>query len=83
MLLLQFAYGYNSWQGEADPSRTVSHGAELAFVFSSPQSDRADAAAAVEDMPEPIRLADMMVGYFTNFAKTGGCAERTGPSSSR
>ena len=66
---LQFAYGYNSRSGQADAGRTVSHSAELAFVFSSPQADGTE--AGVEDMSESVRLADVIVAYWTNFAKTG------------
>ena len=41
----------------------MKHGAELDFVFSR--------APSTADDDEPTRLADLMVGYWTNFARTG------------
>jgi hypothetical protein len=75
--LLQFAFGYNSAvQQEATHRIPVTHGAETAFMFSEPQQytgvdwSRLSELSASE-MSEPVRLADIMVGYWTNFAKTG------------
>jgi hypothetical protein len=65
----QFNFGYNRPEGTEDPTAHVTHGAELAFVFSHPTVE--GNGVPVADLPEPVRVADMVVSYFTNFAKTG------------
>ena len=66
---VQFNFGYNRREGVEDPTAHVRHGAEVAFVFSHPTQE--DSGVPVGNMPEPVRVADMVVSYFTNFAKTG------------
>lgn len=65
---LQFAYGFDSRGGQED-STTVTHGAELAFVF--PRSTTSAGSTDGTDLTEPQQLADIVVAYWTNFAKTG------------
>jgi carboxylesterase type B len=56
---------------QAEDHTTVTHSSELTFVFSSVQDEAEYGSTSVEELSEPVRLADMVVAYFTNFAKTG------------
>jgi hypothetical protein len=60
---IQFAYGYDRHTHEVSPGIPVKHGAELDFIFSR--------AVSPDDDNEPDELADLLVGYWCNFARTG------------
>ena len=74
---MQFAFGYDSrTMTEANPRIAISHGAEVDFIFSKPnQPIGPDWSRSWEltpgELAEAVRLSDIMVGYWVNFATTG------------